>query len=71
MTLNDQIIDEAEMLAEITQGYLPADQIADAVSDAVGVKLAPNSIGYRLAEAAYNRIWFAASQVREVGVGIT
>lgn len=66
MTLQDQIIDEAEELAHEENGYLPAAEIADAVSDRIGVKLYEGTNLYRLAQAAYNRIWYAESQIREV-----
>lgn len=56
MTLNDQIIDEAERLAMFNILHDPTDvQIVDAVSEIVRIKLAYNSIGARLAIAAYNR----------------
>ena len=57
MTLADQIIDEAELLA--TNQILPVDcsdhAIIDAVSDIVNVRLGYKSTGARLALAAYNR----------------
>jgi len=67
MTLNDQIIDEAEELATNKILYDPTDaQIVDAVSDIVRVKLAYNSIGAHLAIAAYNRIDNAIRNVKSV-----
>lgn len=68
MTLNDQIIDEAEELAaNRILGNDPTDsQIIDAVSDIVRVHLHPNSIGAHLALAAYNRVDNAIENIRSV-----
>lgn len=67
MTLNDQIIDEAEELAKNQILYDPTDhQIVDAISDIVRVPLGYNSIGARLAIAAYNRIDNAINNIRSV-----
>jgi hypothetical protein len=69
MTLNDQIIDEAEELANNRILYDPTDtQIVDAVSDCVGVRLSYNSIGARLAIAAYNRIDNAVCNIKSVSM---
>ncbi len=69
MSLNDQIIDEAEELAKNQILYDPTDaQIVDAVSDIVRVHLHPNSIGAHLAIAAYNRIDNAVQNVKSVMV---
>ncbi len=69
MTLQDQIIDEAENIAHLHNCYLPAEQIVKEVSELVGISLAGNFA--KLAEAAYNRVWFAESQIREAIVGVT
>jgi hypothetical protein len=68
MTLNDQIIDEAEELARnrVLGSYPTREAIADAVSEIVGVKLAHNTTGAYLAEAAHNRVYFAQEQLAEV-----
>jgi hypothetical protein len=68
MTLNDQIIDEAEMLARdrILGPYPTRAEIANAVSEIVGVKLGHNTTGAYLAEAAHNRVYFAQEQLAEV-----
>lgn len=57
MTLNDQIIDEAEQLVinRILPPGAPEWEVVSTVSDIVGVYLHSNSIGARLAVAAYNR----------------
>lgn len=56
MTLTDQIIDEATELAkERILGNDPTDlQILDAVREITNVNFADNSIGARLAIAAFN-----------------
>lgn len=69
MTLYDQIIDEAEELAEGRILYDPTDtQIVDAVSDCVNMKLGYNSIGARLAIAAYNRIDNAICNIKSASM---
>jgi hypothetical protein len=57
MTLYDQVIDEAEQLAEqrALKPYANRDEITEAVSEVVGVKLGHDSPFAFLAEAAYNR----------------
>jgi hypothetical protein len=63
MKLTDEIIDEAEQLASNRVLNDPTDaDIIEAVSDIVGVDLHPQSIGARLAVAAYNRIDNVAQQ---------
>ena len=69
MTLYDQIIDEAEELAENRILYDPTDsQIVDAISDIVRIKLAYNSIGAHLAIAAYNRIDNALNNIDKLAL---
>lgn len=65
MTLHDEIIDEATELARNHELRLHAStsEIVTAVSDRINIQLQPNSIGARLAEAAYNRIAFAEEQI--------
>lgn len=57
LTLMDQIIDEAEQLAvqKVLSPHATRDEITEAVSEIVGVKLYPNDNYGFLAEAAYNR----------------
>jgi hypothetical protein len=56
MKLTDEIMDISRELAINMILNDPTDnQIIDAVSEAVGVKLAYNSVGARLALATYNR----------------
>jgi hypothetical protein len=68
LTLQDQVIDEAEKLAHEVNCWLPTDEIVRDVSQRVRCPLANSNLA-RLAEAAYNRIWFAESQVRGVFLG--
>jgi hypothetical protein len=71
MTLNDQIIDEAEELARnrVLAPYATRAEIAEIISEIVNVNLAENSVGAYLAEAAHNRILWAHEQMDEaVGV---
>jgi hypothetical protein len=56
MTLNDEITDFARDLASERILNDPTDaEIVDAVSEYIGINLAHNSIGARLALASYNR----------------
>ena len=56
MTLYDQIIDEAENIANLQMLFDPTDtQIVDAISEVVGIKLQQKSIGAKLAIASYKR----------------
>jgi hypothetical protein len=56
-TLLDQIIDEAEMLADLDllPEHATQEQIAKAVGEALNEHISLNSTASRLAEATYNR----------------
>lgn len=69
MTLQDQIIDEAENLAHEVNCWLPTEEIVKEISERVRCQLAGNFA--KLAEAAFNRIWFAESQIRESIIDVT
>lgn len=67
MTLDDQIIDEAEEL--VVNRILPPNaeawEVIATISDIVGIQLHPNSKGAKLAVAAYNR-YAALNQLERV-----
>jgi hypothetical protein len=57
MSFLDQVIDEAEELANLVllPEHATQEQICKAVSDGLHTYIAPNSTAGRLAEATYNR----------------